>query len=152
MAQNLTDTIRRKQQRIVELQNEITALQAELKDARAILTDAATAPESTTMMLPLDKPKIVQHPAAARAGRTRAIKEGSTVWWARHLLKHWRHDEHIDTLISEIQRASGKPVSKPTVVSNLSRYVAKGDTFARPAESRYGLIDYDDEEEAVKAG
>lgn len=54
------------------------------------------------------------------------------------------------TLVTEIGRASGHSVAKSTVVSNLSRYVAKGDTFTRPAESRYGLIDY--EEDEVKAG
>lgn len=141
MPQNLGETIRRKQQRIVALREEIASLQAELKEARAILSGKRSESDAAP-----EKPRVVPHrtPTARtlRGTRTRAIKEGSTVWWARHLLQHWKHDEDIDKLIAEIERATSKKVSKPTVVSNLSRYVKREDTFTRPAPSRYGLIDY----------
>ncbi len=147
MAMNLSDTIRRKQQRILELRQEIAALQAELKDARSMLSGKR---QNRALLAIAERPRILTHSVSKpRQPRTRAIKHGSTVWWAERLLKTWKHDEHIDVIVSEIERATGKPVSKPTVVSNLSRYVSKGDTFTRPAESRYGLIDYGDE---VKAG
>ncbi|HEX5474861.1 MAG TPA: hypothetical protein VFX12_09390 [Vicinamibacterales bacterium] len=137
---NLGETIRRKQQRIAELRQEITDLQAELKEARSILSGKAASREDIRSAT-----RVVQRrPPSRDTVRKRPIKEGSSVWWARQLMLSWQRDEHIDTIVAEIARAMGRPISKPTVVSNLSRYVARNDTFTRTAENRYGLLNYDE--------
>ena len=56
----------------------------------------------------------------------------------------------IDELLERVNAQSSTTVQKPTLVSNLSRYVQHGDTFARPAPSTYGLIAWNSEQ--VPAG
>jgi hypothetical protein len=134
MGKNLAETIRQKQERIVQLYEEIESLSAELKEAKAILSEATPKARK--------RRRTNSSGASDTSKQRRPMREGSTVWWAERLLKHLGRPTHIDTLIDEIQRASGQPATKPTVVSNLSRYIKHDDTFTRPAESTYGLKEF----------
>jgi hypothetical protein len=138
VARNLVEAIRLKQERIVQLQEEIHSLKAELKEARAILAGRSLKPKG-----PRKRSADVENAVSKRNSRQRPMREGSTVWWAENLLRHYGAPMHIDRLLVEIQQASTKPVAKPTIVSNLSRYIKNGDTFTRTAESTYGLLEFE---------
>ena len=76
-----------------------------------------------------------------RRARRRPIRESSTVGWARRVLYTAKGGPmHIDEIVKHIEHMSGMPVSKPTLVSNLSRYVKANDTFRRTAANTYELL------------
>jgi hypothetical protein len=128
MADDFAQAIRTKQQRISELERELSQLYAELDEWRGLLG------------VHVDKKKA----ARKAGGRRRPIRERSTVWWAYKVIKHAAKPVQIDALVEGVQELSGLNVRKSTLVSNLSRYVANGDTFTRPEPGRYGLRELDE--------
>lgn len=129
------DTLRRKQQRVTELEQELAELKAELRDARAILSGRPNEPE-----LPLLRPRSRHGFTGGK--RAKPIQQGSSVWWTVQVLRDTGAPMHIDNIITTIFERSGETVKKATLVSNLSRYIAHNDTFVRPEPSVYGLLDY----------
>jgi hypothetical protein len=124
MAGDLVQAIKEKKQRIVDLKREIVALEAELTEAKSLLAA---------------KPK---KESAATGFRKRPIRQKSSVWWATQVLKHGGgRPIHIDELVKRVEEFGGLAVRKSTLVSNLSRYVRAHDTFSRPTEGTYGLLD-----------
>lgn len=126
--------IRDKQQRLDALRQEIVEIEAELKDARALLGMTTNRRRGGSTV----------------QARRRPIRENSTVWWAQKVLDQLGHQLHTDVLVQHIEELSGLSVRKSTLVSNLSRYVRTHDTFTRPASSTYGLIEFNASEEAVQ--
>src|SRR5262245_16751514 len=125
------ETLRQKQRRLAELKEEIATLEAELRDAKAILAgrlDTSNTPKS-------------RH-GFTNGVRQRPIQHGSSVWWAEKVLSAHGEPLPIDKLLSGIQHESGEKVKKATLVSNLSRYVKYNDTFTRPAPSVFGLVKF----------
>jgi len=126
MTGDLISAIRDKQQRIVNLRREILALEAELREAKAILSSGKPKREVGRVEI-----------------RKRPIRPNSTVWWAHKVLTMERKPLHIDDLVRRVEEFSGHSVRKTTLVSNLSRYVRASDTFMRPDEGVYSLIEVD---------
>jgi hypothetical protein len=126
-----TQLVRTIQQRIADLRRELAALEADLKEARIALSGKGRRKAVTEV-----------------AVRRRPIRETSNVGWSRKILQHVGHPLHIDVLIKRIEEMSGLTVRKTTLVSNLSRYVKAHDTFSRPSESIYGLVEWDKKEVA----
>ena len=123
MSGDLVGTIREKQQRIVALKREILALEGELREAKAMLTQKHRQ-ESSRIAI-----------------RKRPIRPKSSVWWAQRVLQHAGKPLHIDELLRRMEEFSGHTTRKSTLVSNLSRYVRMGDTFVRQEEGTYALAD-----------
>jgi hypothetical protein len=145
MGNDWLETLRRKQQRATVLRAELAEIEAELRDARAILSGRVE-----TVVVPEQQPKS-RH-GFTRGKRAKPIQEGSSVWWARQLLQQAGHELVVDELLAQINDLSPTKVQKPTLVSNLSRYVKHGDTFTRPAPSTYGLIEWDQSGDEVPSG
>lgn len=124
MTGDLLEAIREKQKRLQDLRREIVAVEAELREAKAILGE---------------RPREI-----GRVGfRKRPIRPRSSVWWAKSALVHAGKPMHIDELVKRVEEFSSQAVRKSTLVSNLSRYVRSRDTFSRPEEGIYGLLDFE---------
>ena len=135
MTMSILDALREKQQRVVELRKELAQLEAELRDAKALLSGRPLASKYNA-----HKPKS-RH-GFTNGVRRKPIQENSSVWWAQQALMLEEKPLHIDELLQKIKEYSTLDVKKSTLISNLSRYIKHNDTFVRPAESTYGLINY----------
>jgi hypothetical protein len=96
------------------------------------------------------------HPAnlnriVLRQPRSRPIREGSSVGWARRILRQLGEPVEAGALAKSITNLSGQQTNKATLVSNLSRYVKLGDTFTRPRPGYYGLIEFDEQQDRIEA-
>jgi len=136
------EVLRQKQHRLAELKEEVATLEAELRDARAILSGRSPDPIAS-------KPKS-RH-GFTNGRRARPIQQGSSVWWAERVLDLRGEAMSLDDLLDEIERHSGQKVKKNTLVSNLSRYVKYHDTFNRPAPSVFGLVKFAEKQEVSVA-
>ncbi len=133
----LVEVIREKQGRLGALRDEIAQLEAELREAKGLLSghvSLAASPRQT---------KAKSRHGFTNGKRRKPIQTGSSVDWAQRVLNGDGGPLHIDRLITRILQAGGPDVKKPTLVSNLSRYIKHGDTFIRTAESTYGLLGRD---------
>ena len=70
--------------------------------------------------------------AAPRAGR-------SQVDMAYDVLKKARGPLHVSELLARIERTFGVAVDRESVVSSLTKKVARGDRFVRTAKNTFGL-------------
>lgn len=130
---SILDVLRDKQRRLEELRKEADQLEAELAKARALLG----IPQAG------GKPRRVKSRHGFTHGvRTRPIKNGSSVDWAKKALQDAKSPLHIDSLIAVIVAMGGPEVKKATLASNLSRYVVHHDTFTRPQANTFGLIEW----------
>ncbi|MGE4054188.1 MAG: hypothetical protein AB7F99_05260 [Vicinamibacterales bacterium] len=110
---------------------ELAALRGEIDELRGLLrADPSTADADVEDF-------------EARLARNRPIRETSSVGWAKRVLEMSGGPMHVDDIIRNIQHMTGLPVSKATLVSNLSRYVKAGDTFKRTAANTFTLLKYD---------
>lgn len=132
----LVDAIREKQGRLSALKAEIAQLETELREASALLAGGAVRVAAPP------RPKLSRH-GFTNGKRSKPIQSGSSVDWAKRLLQEAGRPMHIDTIIETVSQRGGPTIKKPTLVSNLSRYVRHGDTFIRTAESTYGLVGRD---------
>lgn len=128
--------VQQKEQRLASLRAEVQQLEGELA-AIVALVEGGRQPSLPT--LPMIPSGVVLYPPAINR-----VKAGSSVDWATKVLMDAGGPLHIDRLISRIEELSGEQVKKPTLVSNLSRYVNEGNRFVRTAESTYGLKGRDD--------
>ena len=124
--------IREIQVEIQRHQREITRLNGQLDDARTILSG-----------------KLIVIPDAASTARRRPIRKASSVGHALNVLRDRAMPMDVDRIITRINERFGVEVSKPTLVSSLSRYVRNKDTFTRPEPGVYGLIEFETKKDAV---
>jgi hypothetical protein len=133
--------------RIEADQQELTALRGEIKELRGLIRADYVEAEAT---------RATDAPVAK--ARKRPIHDKSTVGNARRVLQMAGGPLHVDEIIANIEHMTGLPVNKSTLVSNLSRYVKKGDTFRRAGANVFALVKYEDptsmfsREEIRKAG
>lgn len=66
----------------------------------------------------------------------------TTTSMAEQILRSHGRPMTVDEIIIGIRQRFGRDVLKDTLVGNLSRKIAKGDTFVRPAISTYGLREH----------
>ena len=138
LAERLAALVQQKEQRLVAARAEVQQLESDLT-AIAALVEGTRQPNLPTM--PVVHTAAAWFPPAVGVNR---VKSGSSVDWATKVLQEAGAPLHIDVLIAKIEEVSGEPVKKPTLVSNLSRYVNDGNRFVRTAESTYGLKGRDD--------
>ena len=130
---SVLDILKEKQRRLAELRREADQLESELAEARAVLgvpniTGRGRKPRS-------------RH-GFTNGVRKRPIRADSSVDWAQKALKNSGAPLHIDNLIANIAAMGGPMVKKPTLASNLSRYVVHHDTFTRPKANTFGLTEW----------
>lgn len=75
--------------------------------------------------------------SAAPAPRRR--KGLSQVDMAYHILKQARTPLHVSELLARIQASFGTTVDRESLVSSLSKKVARGDRFLRPEKNTFAL-------------
>ena len=75
-------------------------------------------------------------PAAGRAPRRKGL---SQVDMAFDVLKKARGPLHVADLLTRIQTTFGVAVDRESLVSSLSKKVARGDRFARTDKNTFGL-------------
>ena len=143
VAKDWLDVLREKQARASRLRAELEALEAELRDAKAILSGKVDATTDITI-----RPKSRHGFTGGK--RAKPIQKDSSVWWTRRVLKTERTPLHLDHIITRIEALGGPKVAKATLASNLSRYVTHGDTFTRTGPNVFGLIDYDQPEDVIE--
>src|SRR5262245_49298052 len=115
------DTLRQKQAKATALRAELAALEAELRDAKLILSGR---------MNEWDEPiKPKSRHGFTGGKRARPIQEGSSVWWTKRVLEENGTPMTIDDIVVAIKLKAGIDVKKTTLISNLSRYIKHRDTF-----------------------
>lgn len=139
MAGDWLEVLRKKQQRVHDLRAELATLEAELRDAKAILAGRIDPIPSS------QGPKPKSRHGFTGGKRAKPIQKGSSVWWTQIVLDAAEAPLHIDEILRQVNENSDEKVLKNTLVSNLSRYVKHGDTFTRPAPSTFGLTKWDEE-------
>jgi len=74
------------------------------------------------------------------AGTTPRLKKGrSHVDMAYDVLKKARGPLHVSEILTRIQTSVGVAVDRESLVSSLSKKVARGDRFVRTAKNTFGL-------------
>lgn len=131
---SLVDVVREKQQRLSELRAEIAQLENELREVRSLLSGRIAPPAP---------PKAKSRHGFTGGKRAKPIQPGSSVDWTQRVLSEADGPVHINDIIKIVRESGGPAIKKPTLVSNLSRYVKHRDTFIRTAESTYGLLGRD---------
>jgi hypothetical protein len=137
------DLLRRELAAFEEKKRELTKLEAELREAAAIL-------RGDNQIAMLDRPKSRHGFVGGR--RAKPIQQGSSIWWTAKVLYMTSQPMHIDKILERIEKESGVAFKKATVVSNLSRYVRYADTFERPAPNVYALKDFSRDVEGNERG
>ena len=127
---DLIQAIREKRQRLDGLRQEVATLEAELKAIGAV---AQGRPPQAK--LPLRR---------TRRAKIGSIQPGSSTDWARRVLKEAGRPMSVELILHAIEQAGGPEFPKPTIVSNLSRYFNRQDTFCRPNPNVYGLIEFEE--------
>jgi len=80
----------------------------------------------------------LRHPPAPEGRRTRR-KGLSQVDMAYDVLKKARAPLHVSDLLARIQRTFGVAVDRESLVSSLTKKVARGDRFVRTEKNTFGL-------------
>jgi hypothetical protein len=145
MAGNLIQAFRLTLARIADIERniiteklELATLRGEIEELRAALgTTAASDADSAAGL----------HEAATRK---RPIREGSSVGLAKRVLQMAGGPMYVNEIIKNIEHMTGLPLNKPTLVSNLSRYVKAGDTFKRTGANTFALLSYEEPEAEIR--
>jgi hypothetical protein len=139
---SLIDAIREKQARIASLREEISALEAELQEASALLQGRVRLVGHIVQQPKgsVDRPKSKSRHGFTNGVRRKPIQPGSSVHWTQRVLTAVGSPMTVDEIINNIEAMGGPAIKKPTLVSNLSRYVKHKDTFVHTGQSTYGLI------------
>lgn len=131
-------------------QAEIAKLQAELDEARALLTGGerivrpparpspAARPRPKARTKPLRKPSP---PSRAAVVDVEGIMPTGSVAQAVEILREAQKPLYVMEIIKRIEERHGKKVKKDTLVGNLSRYVKAGKLFYRAGPNVYGLLE-----------
>ena len=135
----ILDLVRQRRQRLAQLQQEVAQIQEELRQ----IEDAAKG-----RTVPATKPKPKSRHGFTGGKRARPIQERSSVGRTVALLRQIGRPITADEIVMLLNAQGGEEVKKPTLVSNLSRYVAHNDTFTRPAPNPFGLIEFDESQPA----
>ena len=137
VAGDLIQAFRRTLARINEIEKRIADDQVELNALRSEVDELRRALRETAPATARDIDRV--------AGRKRPIRDSSTVGYAKRVLG-MAGQMHVDEIIRNIEHMVGRPVSKATLVSNLSRYVKAGDTFKRVSANTFALIGNNEKE------
>ena len=121
----LPEIIREKQQRLVQLEAEATALRAELLAAKRALEGVAA-----------DLPPPAPH------------KSRSSTDLAAEVLQRAQKPMHVTEIIASIRKDYEVTVQYATLVGNLARLVKKHKTFNRVGPNEYGLVEWEDQKTA----
>lgn len=139
---------------IKQKQVAIAKLQAELDEARALLTgETRPRPQiarqqveapATRAVEARRSPRVRATARAQRAARGAKAAKGeivptSSVGRTVEVLKRAGKPLHVDEIIKQIE-AEGHKVNKTTLVGNFSRYVKAKRVFYRAAPSVFGLL------------
>lgn len=76
---------------------------------------------------------------APAASHTRPSSRLSQVDMAYDILKKARFPLHVSELLARIQTSYGVAVDRESLVSSLSKKIARGDRFLRTAKNTFGL-------------
>ena len=132
MSSDLATKVREIRQKLEQLDLERSTLQAELDE---IIEAAGVVPERRR-----------GRPRTRTQSGKRPIRPNSTMFWAEKVLRHSPgRPIYIDDIISGIRELSGNTVQKPSLVSSLSRYIKRNDTFVGMGEGFYGLKEFFEE-------
>ncbi|MGE4057052.1 MAG: hypothetical protein AB7F99_19885 [Vicinamibacterales bacterium] len=142
--EELVQTIEARQKRVMELRRELADYEAKRQELNKLESElrmiTAVLQGHTAGLIFNSKPKSRHGFVGGK--RAKPIQKGSSVWWSAKVLFNQGKPMHINEILKRIARESGETFKKPTVVSNLSRYVKYGDTFNRPMPNVFGLIDF----------
>lgn len=139
--QSLAESIKTVQRQLAEARKRVSDLEAELAQAQAAL--GAPTP-SVTVGPGSGKTFILTHHVGRMAPVTPVgIKSGSTTDWAKKALEAAGHEMTIDQVIQWAFINGGIRIQKPTLASNLSRYIRRGDTFSRVGKNTIALLEWD---------
>ncbi len=146
MAGDLVAVFRKTLARIAELEDNIVAEQAEVTALRGEIEELRSLLKPQFTVLEGDETNAVNLSGVAQQPimRRKPIRAASTVGHAKRVLQMVGSPIHVDEIITNIQHMTGVRINKATLVSNLSRYVANGDTFKRTGPNTFGLLKYDD--------
>jgi hypothetical protein len=122
-------------------QAEISKLQAELEEARALLAGGAGP-------IAVQRPRIPATSARVRVGGRRpdaaagaeALAQGSVAFQAAAAIRAAGRPMRAHDLVKAIEQA-GHKVKLPTLVGSLSRWVKRRAVFYRAGRNMYGLIE-----------
>jgi len=129
---------------IKEKQAAIARLQAELDEARALLSGVHTGGRARVRFIPSGNATRTRK---AKGSPVLPYKPGSSVGRAAKVLRTEGKPLHVDELLPRVQRR-GHEVKKTTLVGNLSRYVNAGVVFNRPAPNTFGLLEWQEKKAA----
>lgn len=133
MSSEIVSRVRELREKLDSLGEERAKLQAELEE---IIEAAGATPDRKR-----------GRPRTRGSSSKQPIRPGSAVYWAHKVLHHRHKICHIDSILKDIRDLAGVTVQKPSLVSSLSRYIKRHDTFVGHGEGYYGLQEF--EEEAV---
>lgn len=124
----ILEAIRQKRAQLDALRAQADAIEAELREISAL----AEGKNGKSAKLPFGRSKGKR--------RSAGMMPGSTTERAFQVLDSADRPLLVEEIIERIAALTGgAPIEKPTLVSNLSRYVQRGDTFTRVAPNTYGL-------------
>src|SRR5436309_1863688 len=102
------------------------------------LKDLLLSVFETSLDAQLRAVRRLQHPAAV-SREPRKSKGLSQVDMAFDILKKARAPLHISDLLARIQSSFGVTVDRESLVSSLTKKVARGDRFLRPAKNTFAI-------------
>jgi hypothetical protein len=120
---------RRIEERLKRKEQEIQALEAQIKDARVYVQ----ALQDVLKLLPRD--------AEGDADPGAMLRPGSLVAQARTTLKARGNALHIDEILKILGKEATRE-NKAALSSSLAAYVRRGEIFTRPAPNTYGLVEF----------
>ncbi len=124
---------RRIEERVRKKEQEIQALEAQIKDAKAYLQ----ALQDVLKMFPRD--------AAEAVDAATVLRPGSLVAQARDVILKHGAPLHVDRILSDLNKEVNR-TNKIGLSGSLAAYVRKGEIFTRPAPNTFGLIELQPEE------
>jgi hypothetical protein len=138
--QSLAESIKEVQQKLAEARKTVSALEAELAQALAALGVS----QSPSASAPLGSGKMWVYSSRHTAPVTPVgIKPNSSVDWTKKALEAAGHELTLDAVIQWAFINGGVRIQKPTLASNVSRYIRRGDTFSRVAKNTIALKEWD---------
>ena len=104
----------------------------ELKDTILAIFEASLAAQLRAVK------RLRQHPETTRASSRRQVM--SQVDMAYDILMRARAPLHVSEIIARIQQIFGVSVDRESLVSSLTKKVARSDRFTRTEKNTFGLL------------
>jgi hypothetical protein len=142
-AKRIEARMKRKEAEIHDLQEQREKLIRAAREIEAQINAAQAASQAFAESL-----AILGGPERAASAATRELRAGSLPALAYEALKATGKPLHITELIHLIERDG---VSRQTLVGSLSAYVRDENIFSRPAPNTFGLLEWEEAEQAQVA-